>query len=582
MSIVHIRHITKFFDREFQSLVDMADYQGRHQDEVNDAFHTRTQAAYSLVVLAKLDSSIAAAAVTDSFDDNGIDAIYYDQDDRLLYLVQSKWHRNGQGSVESADVMKFVQGVRDLLDANFSRFNAKVMAKKATVLMALDEPTLRVHLVLAHTGVQQLSTHAKRPLTDLLNEINDATNIASTTLLTQTELHKAISSDAEGSSIKLEVMLHEWGQCKQPYPAYYGQVEAADIGRWWTEHQQLLFTKNLRKFTGSTEVNEGIKETLSHEPAKFWYFNNGITILCNSIQKKALGGSKRTSGVFVCEGVSVVNGAQTVGCIGETAGTNPDALGNARVGVRLISLARCPEGFGTNITRAANTQNRIERRDFAALDPEQERLRKELQLELGKTYFYKSGDTPGSPADGCTIEEATVALACASEDISLAVQAKREVGKLWEDIARPPYKLLFNGSLTALRMWRLVEILRIVDTTLKQEQDAKSGRQRMVAVHGNRFVLHHVCRLIGVDSFDSSQIDFDEAKAKSQTMTPSVLDVLFTHVEKEFPGAYTNSLFKNATKCKTLSEKVTTDPAMRSDRTTAPVKGKVTRGKSKA
>ncbi len=544
MSIVHIRHITKAFDTEFRSAVDMSDYQGKPQAQEEDAFHTRAQAAYSLVVLAKLSPTIAAAAVTDSFDDNGIDALYYDQDDKVLFLVQSKWHKNGQGSIESAEVMKFVQGVRDLLDANLSRFNKKVVNQKAAIMAALDEPTLRVHLVLVHTGVQVLSTHAKRPLGDLLDEINDASNIATAVTLTQTELHKAISSDVEGSSIKLEVMLHEWGQCKQPYPAYYGQVEAADIGRWWAEHQQLLFTKNLRKFTGSTDVNDAIKDTLLSEPSKFWYFNNGITILCSSLQKKALGGSKRTSGVFVCDGVSVVNGAQTVGCIGEITASNPDALANARVAVRLISLAKCPVEFGTDITRAANTQNRIERRDFAALDPEQERLRKDLQLELGKTYFYKSGDTPGAQTDGCTIEEATVALACASQDVSLAVQAKREVGKLWEDITRTPYKLLFNGSLTALRMWRLVEILRTVDGKLKQEQDARSGRQRMVAVHGNRFILYHVCRVLGVDTFDDPQIEFDQVKAKAQTATPSLLDSLFKHAEAEFPGAYTNSLFR--------------------------------------
>ena len=309
-------------------------------------------------------------------------------------------------------------------------------------------------------------------------------------------------------------------------------------------HQQLLFAKNLRKFTGSTEVNEGIKDTLVKDPSKFWYFNNGITILCNSLKKKALGGSKRTSGVFVCEGVSVVNGAQTVGCIGEIAASSPDALANARVGVRLISLAKCPEEFGTDITRAANTQNRIERRDFAALDPEQDRLRKDLQLELGKSYYYKSGDTPGPQADGCTIEEATVAFACATPDASLAVQAEREVGKLWEDITKAPYKLLFNGSVTALKMWRLVEILRIVDTALKKEQDVRSGRERMVAVHGNRIVLHQVCRVIGVDSLDEPQIDFEKVKLRAQATTPGVLDSLFKNVEAEFPGAYTNSLFE--------------------------------------
>jgi hypothetical protein len=453
-------------------------------------------------------------------------------------------------------VLKFVQRVRDLLEANFARFNNRIVRQQATIMAALDDPNLRLHLVLVHTGVQALSTHAKRPLTDLLNELNDASNIATATTLTQTDLHKAISSDAEGSSIKLEVMLHEWGQCKQPYSAYYGQVEAADVGRWWVEHQQLLFAKNLRKFARSTEVNEGIKDTLRRDAAKFWYFNNGITILCNSLKKKALGGSRRTSGVFVCEGVSVVNGAQTVGCIGEIAASLPDVLANARVGVRLISLAKCPEEFGTDLTRAANTQNRIERRDFAALDPEQDRLRRDLQLELGKSYFSKSGDTPGPQADGCTIEEATVALACANSDPSLAVQAKREVGELWEDISKPPYKLLFNGALTALHMWRLVEILRVVEATLKREQETRIGRQRMVAVHGNRIILHQVCHVIGVSDLDDTSNDFEQVKSKAQVSTPTVLDSLCKHVEAEFPGAYTNSLFKNAPKCKSLTEKM--------------------------
>jgi hypothetical protein len=582
MSIVHIRHITKSFDKEFLPLVDMADYLGKSQAQVDDAFHTRAQAAYSLVVIAKLEPKIAAASVIDAYDDNGIDALYYDQDEKTLYLVQSKWHKNGQGSIESAEVMKFAQGVRDLLEANFSRFNSKIVKQEAAIMAALDDPNLRLHLVIVHTGVQALSTHAKRPLSDLLIELNDASNIASTTTLTQVDLHKAISSEAEGSSIKLEVMLYEWGQCKQPYSAYYGQVEAADVGRWWIDHQQLLFAKNLRKFTGSTEVNEGIKETLLNDAAKFWYFNNGITILCNSLKKKALGGSKRTSGVFVCEGVSVVNGAQTVGCIGEIAVSSLDVLTNARVGVRLISLAKCPEEFGTVITRAANTQNRIERRDFAALDPEQDRLRRDLQLELGKSYFYKSGDTPGPPADGCTIEDATVALACANSDPSLAVQAKREVGKLWEDITKPPYKLLFNGSLTALRMWRLVEVLRVVEAALKKEQDIRTGRQRMVAVHGNRIALHQVCRVIGVDNLDDTQIDVEQVKAAAQTATPNVLDSLFKHVEAEFPGAYTNSLFKNATKCKTLTQKMVADFPATVSLTTVPVKvrGKGVKAKS--
>lgn len=553
MSVVHLRHIKRSLEKDFRALVDMADYAGKPKEQEEDAFLTRAQAAFSLVVAAKITPAIAASSIVDLFDDNGIDAIYFDPDEKLLFLVQSKWRKNGKGSIDSAEVMKFVQGVRDLLDADFTRFNQKVQKQQAAILAALDDPSVRFKLILVHTGIQALSKHAQRPLDDLLAEVNDASPMLSTVPLTQTDLHKAVVAEAEGDSIKLEVMLSEWGHCKQPYASYYGQVEASDIGVWWKEHQQTLFAKNLRKFTGSTEVNEAIKDTLKTEPAKFWYFNNGITILCNKLRKKPMGGSKRTSGAFVCEGVSIVNGAQTVGCIGAIAASDPDSLANARVNVRLISLANCPDEFSTELTRAANTQNRIERRDFAALDPEQERLRRDLSLDLGKSYFYKSGDTPGNPADGCTIEEATVALACANPDVALAVQAKREVGKLWEDVAKAPYKLLFNNGLTALRMWRLVEVIREVEQALKKEQANRQGRDRMIMVHGNRFVLYHVYRLLDLANFDDPAFDISAIIASVPSLTTKCADAVINQMQAMFPTAYTNSLFKNATKCKQMS-----------------------------
>ena len=45
---------------------------------------------------------------------------------------------------------------------------------------------------------------------------------------------------------------------------------------------------------------------------------------------------------------------------------------------------------------------------------------------------------PDPPVEsGCTLTEATNALACA-HSVDLAVQAKREIGRLWEDVSRSP------------------------------------------------------------------------------------------------------------------------------------------------
>ena len=78
-------------------------------------FLTRALAAYALVQQASASTADAGASVTDQFGDNGIDGAYYDPSDKQLYLVQAKWVRNGTSGIEAGDILKFAQGVRNLL-----------------------------------------------------------------------------------------------------------------------------------------------------------------------------------------------------------------------------------------------------------------------------------------------------------------------------------------------------------------------------------------------------------------------------------------------------------------------------------
>jgi hypothetical protein len=552
MGVIQIRHITNALHKQFDGLVDVADYADKNEGERESAFLTRALAAYAIATVADVDTTTAAGAVVDEFNDNGIDAIHYGEKETTLYVVQSKWHGAGTGTISAGDMHKFIQGVRDLVSANFSRFGAKLRSKEPAISSALDTTTLRVLLLVAHTGLGPLASPVKQVYDDLARELNDASDVVSLRVLTQKEIHDAVSEEALAEAIDIEVMLLEWGTTRSPYPSYYGQVAAGDVAQWAMAHGPALFEKNLRKFVGSTEVNEGIINTLLDSPEKFWYFNNGITVLCANLQKKALGGNKRTSGMFVCKGVSIVNGAQTVGCIAEAFKKNADQLQQARVNVRFISLGNCPEDFSTQLTRAANTQNRIERRDFAALDPEQDRLRRDLWMEYEKHYVFKTGDPVPPPDNGCGIDEATVALACAQGNLGLAVQAKREVGKLWEDINRPPYKLLFNATITASRLWRCVEILRAVESTLKKRQAKLDGRERMVAVHGNRLILHQVFKALPVDRFDDVSFDLGKAQKKATTLATGTLRKVIRVVTEKFANAYLNSLFKNQSKCEEM------------------------------
>lgn len=560
MSQLHVRQIKSRLERTFNGLIDISDVSARPKRDQDDAFLSRSLSAYALCVLAEAEPSVAATHVVDGFGDNGIDAVYFDSDGGKLFVVQSKWIHSGSGSPELGDIHKTLAGFRDLVNGEFGKFNSKTQALSPSIEVALDDPATKICLVFAYTGLQELSAEANRPISEVVSNYNDVSDLVEVVTFNQKILYQAISGAADGSPINFEAMVHEWGQVREPYFAIYGQVRAEDVARWPITGGK-LFNRNLRKIIYGSDVNKQISNTLRTAPADFWYFNNGITVLCQKIQKKPIGGDDRSNGVFVFEGASVVNGAQTVGSVTSAYSLDPEKVKTAKVLVRFISLENCPEDFAVQVTRATNTQNRIESRDFAALDPEQERLRREMHLD-GKTYAYKTGDAPPPAAEGCTIEDATIALACAYSEVGLAVTAKSQIGKLWENIEKPPYKLIFNGSVTSRRLWNSVELLRSIDESLKSYQQSLGGKLRQITVHGNRFVAHEVFKRLPVARFDEPDLNLEECKVRAVDLTRKVVDATHEVISNHFGTSYLQSLFKNATKCKVIDAELASIPAL--------------------
>ncbi len=336
----------------------------------------------------------------------------------------------------------------------------------------------------------------------------------------------------------------------EPFEAYTGLVSVQEVAAWYTSHGDRLFVQNIRKSLGNTAVNNSIATTLREEPQNFWYYNNGVTVLCETIAKTAKGGGTRDAGNFLVRGVSVVNGARTVASVARAMAEldAPESI-DASVTVRFISLRNCPPGFSTDVTRATNTQNTVEAQDFVALDPEQVRLRQELALTLAKVYSIKRGELPIQTSAGCSVTEATIALACFEPDPTLAVLAKSAIGRLYASTTRPPYRRLFNPSTSVYRLWRSVEVMRAVDSQLQKLRWMLEGREDAVALQGNRIVLHLVARRLPLEHIADPRFDWEAVLASVPALTDSVLVDLIDHVEHNYSGNYITSLFKNAARC---------------------------------
>lgn len=551
MSIIHVNQIKNHVTRLFEGKIEMSDA-GRPGSDYDNQFLTRALSAYAIHYLSGAEPTSCARSITDGSEDNGIDAIYYHEPEKRLYIVQSKWIHDGSGEPSNGDMKKFVAGVTDLFNMRFERFNHKVNALSATLIEVLNDPQSTYSIVVAYTGINMLAEPSRRDLDDLMFEMNDASEVLTVTVLHQSGLHSSLTARLAGEPINVDLGLKAWGKIDAPHNAYYGQVAAPIIGEWWSKFGDRLFARNLRSLLGDTDVNNEIRQTLEDSPESFWYFNNGITIIAEKITKTMAGGGGTDFGTFHCTNISVVNGAQTVSTIGRLAPRVPDKVARAFVPLRIISLEKAEATLGMTITKANNRQNRIDNRDFVTLDPEQSRLRAELGVD-GIMYNVIRSDSASRTEKSFDLVEATTALACASGKPGLFVQLKREVGKLWEDITRAPYKELFNPATNSLGLWRSVQAQRLIDSNLHamSKRDALAGRDLGLATHGNRMIAAMVFRGLPMSRFGDPAFDFSTLVTDDQILE-SVREsygLLKAELDHNYPNAIIPTLFKNLTKC---------------------------------
>jgi hypothetical protein len=146
-----------------------------------------------------------------------------------------------------------------------------------------------------------------------------------------------------------------------------------------------LFARNIRGFLGEgTPVNRGMSETLRTEPEHFFYYNNGITILCDKAEKR----SREGRDVLRVSNPQVINGQQTTRTL--AAHLKESAQASA-----LVKVMQVPRELGekedvfdsllSKIVGGTNFQNAIKPSDLMSND------RRQIEVERAfrkRGYIY--------------------------------------------------------------------------------------------------------------------------------------------------------------------------------------------------
>lgn len=553
---LQVNQIKKHLELNYVPYVDDSDLKELNETEKENHVLSRAYAAYAVVSLGGYEPQDVCVSITDEFGDNGIDLIHIDTTSKKIWIVQSKFSMSGEKGVDCGDIHKFIQGLRELCDGNYRNFGNKTKRLQTIIDDALCDAQYQIFFVIAYTR-KDLSRENMDIINPYISEFNEGGEVL---YFMNFNLPKAHEILKKGLNKPIECMLHikNWGQTTAPYKSYYGIVDATEIAQLWGTYSTNLLSKNIRHFLGNTEANIAMIETLRNSPELFKYFNNGISILCSSIKKTLLGGTNTDVGLFECKDIQIVNGAQTVGTLGEFYKSPIEGAPVAEVFVKVISLEGAPEDFSIRQTIANNTQNKVEKKDFASLSPIQVRLKDELRLD-GITYHLKRGvDVPTLDEYNYTFDEAATILAASQTDISLSVLAKREVGKLWESLTTPPYTLLFNDELTPVKLKHVLMINRAIKNELDSLNVSQTEpRNKRILVLGNLFIAHLVMQEVKREDLENKSLKIKEYI--DNTIKPLVRkyaeDTIKT-VNSNYANSNIPQLFRNYTKCRDIKSKI--------------------------
>ena len=415
---------------------ELKDWQGRFprlkEDELFVAWFLR-----AFVVEEDIE---AVKSLTGGSGDKDADAVFIDERAKIVFIVQGKCRKGIWEKAESRkDLRSFAELAPDTCgDKSF--FETRLKATSPKVREALQEARKRIldrgyRLQLYYVTIGRVTSSVQDEAFTIVRRFGD---IASIDILDGREVLLMLGDYLDGVAppvpmLDLPMESGDGIACSGPLnrkdnktgiEAWVFSMASQPIAAMFERAGTRLFARNVRGFLGSTEINTSMQETLEKEPWYFWYYNNGITIICDNATIIPIEGRN----VLRVTNPQVINGQQTTRMLHSRG---KDGQG-ASVLVRVFRVPRTPGGdsndFDTlvsNIVQATNWQNAIRPSDLMSNDRRQieieRQFRKLSYLYVRKRQTKGEARRAAAAAHYFTIKKEELAQAVAACDLDPAV-----------------------------------------------------------------------------------------------------------------------------------------------------------------
>ncbi|WP_433477949.1 AIPR family protein [Spirillospora sp. CA-142024] len=523
---LRLHQLARALDERFAPHVHHLGVVEGNADQVK--LRSRALTAMAAHMVAGIPDKEAARRVTDYFHDDGIDGFAVktvESGPPTIYLIQAKWSAEGKYNFKERDATALPEGLAKLLLPDGLHPDNLLRNHLGELRPAINMVGARFVLVWATSGQNAPSPDIVRMIEEKLARFErDQVGVEYEFLLLE-DFFRALEADVARTGVTVTGGLLRSRMVDEQHESLQGTISAAELGKWHREHGRRLFDDNVRVEMES-EVNKEIVRCLLEEPQNFWYFNNGVTALCEDWERAPVDVRETP---FRFDGLRIVNGAQTVSSISAAMGES-EKVARAQVPIRFIKLKTTGPEFGARITFATNRSNPMLPRDLLAMDHVQQRLRDEFELTWGFRYAIRANDDLPATAEGCSVLEAVIAMAVGRHEIGTLAVAKDDIASLWPG-DRELYGKLFNDGTSVVEVWNRVRALRLVMNELHRECAVITQREKAVGVLGDLFIAHIVFRCLGNEGIGDIASKWEDRLSRVAQCTREARHALFNQVD---------------------------------------------------
>lgn len=389
--------------------------------------------------------------------DKNIDAIYIDDKAKQVHIIQGKFRQSESKKEKRNDVLYFADLCnlpwkrKSEIDSFYAKLDPLVGSKLNGGIKRIKNNRYELQLYFVTTG--KCSATIKDEAKEKVRNSNGVSDIHIIDYERVLLIFKNYLDDITPHvpTLKLRIVpdgaIANEGVIRRFDPekkieSWIFTVRGNDVGEMYSKVGRRLFARNIRGYLENTDINESMQDTIKKEPYNFWYYNNGITLVCDEARREMQGGED----VLIIDGAQIINGQQTTRTLSKEKSAN-----QVNVLVKVIKIPRNPnddieyDKLVNSIVRATNWQNYIKPSDLVSNDFIQvflekefrkrgyQYIRKRMSKREARNYFGKSGYYQIKK------DELAQGIAACLYDPSLLRKGKEN---LFED---PYYKNIFNS-----------------------------------------------------------------------------------------------------------------------------------------